>query len=79
MTANRHMQEIGPWERFLRSRAARGIFRIHVGFALVRNWATDTQVPRGTSIHLFDYLLYRRTDQQEPFEEWVRKRELLSP
>jgi hypothetical protein len=35
--------------------------------------------PRATNIHLFDYLLYRRTNREEPFEEWGEKRELLSP
>jgi hypothetical protein len=55
------------------------VFRIHVGFALVRSWVLDTRSPHATSIHLFDYLLYRRTDREEPFEEWVKTRELLSP
>jgi hypothetical protein len=72
-------QEYGWWERILRSRAARGLFRIHVGWALVRSWALDARTPEATSIHLFDYLLYRRTDTEEPFEEWVKMRELLSP
>jgi hypothetical protein len=39
----------------------------------------DVQMPQGTTIHLFDYLLYRRTNKEEPFEEWLGKRELLSP
>jgi hypothetical protein len=58
---------------------ARGILRIHVGYALVRSWALDTQSPPATSVHLFDYLLYRRSDREVPFEEWVKTRELLSP
>jgi hypothetical protein len=57
----------------------RGVFRIHVGFAFVRSWAIDTQIPRVTSIHLFDYLLYRRRAREEPFEEWEKEREPLSP
>jgi len=71
--------EYGMWERILRSRLARGIIRVHVGLALARSWALDTQIPPGTSIHLFDYLLYRKTDRHEPFDRWVETRELLSP
>ncbi|MGD2143047.1 MAG: hypothetical protein PVF54_01070 [Anaerolineae bacterium] len=78
VTKNNHRQAFGLWERTLRSWAARGVFRIHVGWAFVRSWAMGTQSPRGASIHLFDYLLYRSTDRGEPFEEWVGKRELLS-
>jgi hypothetical protein len=79
VAANKNSQEFGPWERILRSRVARGIVRIHIGYALFRSWAMDTQIPHATSIHLFDYLLYRRTDMEEPFEAWVKKRRLLSP
>jgi hypothetical protein len=79
MAANNHSQDFGLWERILRSRVARGVFRVHVGFAFVRSWALDGRSPRATSIHLFDYLLYRPTNREEPFEEWVKKRELLSP
>jgi hypothetical protein len=70
---------IGLWERILRSRTMRGILRIHVGFSLIRSWSMDVQVPRRTAIHPFDYLLYHRTGEEEPFEEWIGKRELLSP
>jgi hypothetical protein len=79
MSENNHSQESGLWERILRSRVARGVFRVHVGFASARSWALDVRSPRATSIHLFDYLLYRRTDREEPFEEWLRNRKLLSP
>lgn len=78
MGANNGAQEFGVWERILRSRVARGVLRIHVGYALVRSWALDKQTPHAKSIHLFDYLLYRRTEREEPFEEWVKTRELLS-
>jgi hypothetical protein len=77
--ANNHSQEFGLWERILRSRMARGVLRVHVGFALVRSWSIDVRSPGTTSIHLFDYLLYRRSDPEEPFEEWLKKRQLLSP
>jgi len=79
MMENSEPTQIGLRERILRSRTMRGIFRIHVGFSLVRTWSLDVQIPRGTVFHFFDYLLYRRTDQEEPFEEWVRKRELFNP
>jgi len=79
MTENSESTRIGLWERILRSRIIRGIFRIQVGFSFVRTWSMDVQVPRGTTIHFFDYLLYRRTNKGESFEEWIRKRELLSP
>jgi hypothetical protein len=79
MKENGKSMKIGLWERMLRSRTMRGIFHIQVGFSLVRSWALDVQIHRGTAIHFFDYLLYRRTNQEEPFEEWVRRRELLSP
>jgi hypothetical protein len=77
--ANNHSQEFGLWERILRSRMARGVLRVHVGFALVRSWSMDVRSPGMTSFHLFDCLLYRRTDREQPFEEWVKERELLSP
>jgi hypothetical protein len=37
----------------------------------------DVQIPHGACIHLFDVLLWRRTGKDEPFEEWVEKRQLL--
>ena len=79
MSEGNNLQEMGLLERILRSRWVRGIVRIHAGVSLVRSWSQDVQVPRGTSIHLFDYLLYRRTGAEEPFEEWIQQRELLSP
>jgi hypothetical protein len=79
MAANNHARGFGLWERILRSRLARGVFRIHVGFAFVRSWSADVRSPHATSIHLFDYLLYRMTDRAQPYEEWVKERELLSP
>jgi hypothetical protein len=72
-------REMGLPERILRSRVMRGIFRLHMGASLVRSWSRDVQVPLGTSVHLFDYLLYRRTDRKEPFVEWVKNRKLLDP
>jgi hypothetical protein len=70
---------IGVCERVLRSRVIRGIVHIQAGFSLVRSWFMDVQVPQGTAIHLFDYLLYRRTKMEEPFEVWIKKRRLLFP
>jgi hypothetical protein len=55
------------------------MFRIHVGFASVRSWSADVRIPHTTSIHLFDYVLYRMTDRAQSFENWVKERELLSP
>jgi hypothetical protein len=66
-------------ERVRRSRMLRGIVRLHAGFSLVRSWAADVRITRGTAVHLFDYLLYRIADTDEPFEEWLRTRELSSP
>lgn len=79
MTDNSESTRIRFWERILRSRIIRDIFRIQVGFSFVRIWSMDVQMPRGTTIHLFDYLLYRRTNKEEPFEQWIRERELLIP
>lgn len=79
MAANNHAHGFGLWERILRSRLARGVCRIHVGFASVRSWAADVRRPHTTSIHLFDCLLYRMTDRAQSFEDWVKERELLSP
>lgn len=77
MTRSNKSKKIGWPERILRSRIIRGIFRLHIGVSFIRTWSGDVQVPHGTTVHLFDYLLYRRTGTEEPFMEWVRKRELL--
>ena len=69
----------GLWERILRSRLVRGIFHVQVGLSMVRSWALDVQIPKGTRVHLFDILLWRRTGREEPLKEWVKKRELLLP
>jgi len=66
-------------ERILGSRILRGIFRIHVEFSLIRSWSMDVQIPSGSAIHLFDYLLYHKTDKVEPFDEWIKTRELVDP
>jgi len=39
----------------------------------------DVQIPSGSAIHLFDYLLYHKTDKVEPFDEWIKTRELVDP
>lgn len=77
MAKDKESTLIGVPERILRSRIARGIFRIHMGGSLVRTWSLDIQEPPGTSIHLFDYLLYRKTNKGETFLEWIKKRELI--
>jgi hypothetical protein len=79
MAANEEAREIGMLERLFRSRILRGIVHIHAGFSLVRSWALDIQIPHGTAVHLFDFWLYRLTGSKEPFQEWVRERELLFP
>ncbi|MFT4889286.1 MAG: hypothetical protein ACI9YT_000195 [Halobacteriales archaeon] len=60
----------------LRSRKLRGIVRIQAGFSLVRSHYADVRSPERTSAHLFDVMLYRREDPDEPFEEWIEHREL---
>lgn len=77
MAKDKESTLIGVPERILRSRIARGIFCIHMGGSLVRTWSLDIQEPPGTSIHLFDYLLYRKTNKGETFLEWIKKRELI--
>lgn len=79
MSEERESTEVGLWERVLRSRAVRGLIRIHAGGSLVRSWSADAQIPRGSSVHLFDYLLYRRSDTDQPFEAWLETRELWPP
>jgi hypothetical protein len=74
-----HEKKIGIAERILRSRTMRGIVRIHAGGSLVRTWSGDIQIPRGTTLHLFDYLLYRRSGREKPLKEWLKERKLLSP
>ena len=54
----------GTIERILRSRIARGIFRLHMGFSIFRSWSNDIQIPPKSSIHLFDYLLDRSANQE---------------
>jgi hypothetical protein len=61
-------------EAFLRSRTARGLLRVQVGFSLIRSWSADVQVPRGSVVHLFDILLYRMSNQEKSFAEWLRER-----
>ena len=60
------------------SHAVRRIVRIHVGHALIMSRAMDVRTPPARSIHFFDDPLCRRSDREEPFEGWVKKRELLS-
>jgi hypothetical protein len=76
---NNTSKKIGGLERILRSRVARGIFRIHMGLSLIRSWSKDVQVPQGTAIHLFDYLLYQKTNKDKPFKEWLKTRKLIDP
>jgi hypothetical protein len=77
MAEDEELTVMGVPERILRSRIARGIFRIHMGVSLIRSWSLDIQEPPGTSIHLFDYLLYRKTNKGETFQEWIKKLELI--
>jgi hypothetical protein len=74
---NDKLKQTGLTERFLLSRLARSIFRIHMGCSLVRSWSLDVQMPTESSFHLFDYILYRKTNKGEPFNEWFKTRELL--
>lgn len=76
MAKDNDSRDMGLAERILRSRSIRGIVRVHAGVSVVRSWSQDVQVPAGSSIHLFDYLLYRRTGAEEPFEVWIKEREL---
>ena len=63
MDENRSKQR-GTIERILHSRIARGIFRLHMGLSIIRSWSNDIQIPPKSSIHLFDYLLDRSTNQE---------------
>lgn len=63
-------------DTLLRSRTLRAVVRIHAGTPLVRSHYLDIRYPDGTSAHLFDVLLYRREDPDEPFDEWLSHREL---
>jgi len=74
ITEDNKSRKMGLWERILRSQTIRGIFRIHIGDSFIRIWSKDIVIPRGATVHLFDYLLYLKTNKGEPFEEWIRKR-----
>jgi len=73
MAENNKSRKMRLGERILRSRIMRGIFRIQVGRSFFRVWSKDVRIPPRTTVHLFDYLLYRKTNEEEPFEEWIRK------
>jgi hypothetical protein len=79
MADNYGLKGMNFQEKILRSRTLRGIFRIHMGCSIVRSWSRDIEIPSGSSVHLFDYLLYRKTNQGEPFDEWIKTRTLLDP
>ena len=66
-------------ESLLHSKKVRSIVRINLGFTLFRNHLFGFQLPKDTSIHYFDYLLYKRTERKKSlndFYEWLDTREL---
>ncbi|AZO95456.1 hypothetical protein [Halocella sp. SP3-1] len=68
------------WEKFLRSKKIRGIIRINLGFSLFRSHLFDINIPKGTSIYFFDYLLYKKTARKKSFKDfkkWLDARKLI--
>jgi len=63
MAENNKTRKMRLRERILCSRTMRGIFRIQVGGSFFRVLSKDVRIPSGTTVHLFDYLLYRKTNK----------------
>jgi len=69
------MQGRAWYDKLLQSKILKGVFRIHMGFELIGSWTPDWLFPRLTHVHLFEWLLWKRSKTRKPFKQWLKDRD----